>query len=169
MAEKQPDYLSYLLRLWRDDPQASWRGSLVNPRTGEQRHFATVGQLFDQITEQTSDKETIMDEVIIILENFPRVERNEQQVVATIDHEARLEMMRNGVLKYRAAQERAQAARITEVNVPGRVPRGFTLAFKDASQAKTVMQSLTSVDSFTLKIEEQRGGRLAIVINHEEQ
>ncbi|MDJ0754458.1 MAG: hypothetical protein QNJ45_13125 [Ardenticatenaceae bacterium] len=169
MAEKQPDYLSYLLRLWRDDPQASWRGSLVNPRTGEQRHFATVGQLFDQITEQTSDKETIMDEVIIILENFPRVERNGQQVVATIDHEARLEMMRNGVLKYRAAQERAQAARITEVNVPGRVPRGFTLAFKDASQAKTVMQSLTSVDSFTLKIEEQRGGRLAIVINHEEQ
>ncbi len=110
-----------------------------------------------------------MDEVIIILENFPRVERNEQQVVATIDHEARLEMMRNGVLKYRAAQERAQAARITEVNVPGRVPRGFTLAFKDAGQAKTVMQSLTSVDSFTLKIEEQRGGRLAIVINHEEQ
>jgi hypothetical protein len=57
----QPDYLSYLLRLWRVDGdnaaqptanQAVWRASLENPHTGERKGFASLDDLFDFLREQ---------------------------------------------------------------------------------------------------------------------
>ena len=45
-------YHSYLLRLWRDDTQGSWRASLQSTRTERSRFFADIGQLWDFI-EQT--------------------------------------------------------------------------------------------------------------------
>lgn len=39
-------YQSYLLRLWRDTPQAVWRASLQSAATEELRHFATVDDLW---------------------------------------------------------------------------------------------------------------------------
>jgi len=59
---QRPDYLSYLLRLWRggDDggPQGAgekpvWRASLESARTGERRSFATLDDLFDFLRGQT--------------------------------------------------------------------------------------------------------------------
>lgn len=38
----QPDYQSYLLRLWRDGESAPWRASLENTSTGEARTFAEI-------------------------------------------------------------------------------------------------------------------------------
>jgi len=39
-------YCSYLLRLWRHNPQGAWLASLQNIRTGETRHFAQPEELW---------------------------------------------------------------------------------------------------------------------------
>lgn len=52
-------YLSYLLRLWRSDENASWRASLEDARTHEQHAFAETDRLFAFLCEQlqTADPE----------------------------------------------------------------------------------------------------------------
>ena len=59
---KQPDYLSYLLRLWRvgkqvypdsKTEQAVWRASLESPHTGERWNFAGLNDLFEFLRTQT--------------------------------------------------------------------------------------------------------------------
>jgi hypothetical protein len=59
---QRSDYVSYLLRLWRDDgsegtasrqPTAPWRGSLENPHTGQRLGFASLEALFDYLQEET--------------------------------------------------------------------------------------------------------------------
>jgi hypothetical protein len=53
---KQPDYVSYLLRLWREGDskrEAIWRASLENARTGELRTFTGLDDLFDFLRERT--------------------------------------------------------------------------------------------------------------------
>jgi hypothetical protein len=59
MSEKEPGYVSYLLRLWQ-----AWRGgaliwhaSLESPTTGERRGFASMADLFACL-----EQETAMDE-----------------------------------------------------------------------------------------------------------
>jgi hypothetical protein len=51
----QPDYLSYLVRLWRVSAggATTWRASVECPHTGEQVGFAGVQDLFDFLSEQT--------------------------------------------------------------------------------------------------------------------
>ncbi len=57
MIRKQPDYHSYLIRLWRAggegevDP-SPWRASLEDPHTGERFGFAGLDELFDFLREQ---------------------------------------------------------------------------------------------------------------------
>ncbi len=41
-----PNYRSYLIRLWRESEAAPWRGSLTHVVTGEIRKFATAELLF---------------------------------------------------------------------------------------------------------------------------
>jgi len=60
MAKETPDYLSYLLRLWRahepsppDRRGAMWRASLQSPQTDERVSFATLDKLFAFLREQT--------------------------------------------------------------------------------------------------------------------
>jgi hypothetical protein len=69
MAREQPDYLSYLLRLWRvtgDDKTnqgdeashctgetVTWRASLESALTGERKGFASLDDLFDFLRRQT--------------------------------------------------------------------------------------------------------------------
>ena len=45
-------YLSYLLRLWREerDDEIVWRASLESVQTGERRHFADVDQLYAHLS-----------------------------------------------------------------------------------------------------------------------
>jgi hypothetical protein len=51
---QQPDYLSYLLRLWRmKGGAAAWRGSIESPHTGERMGFGSLDELFAFLREQT--------------------------------------------------------------------------------------------------------------------
>jgi len=43
---KQDRYHSYLLRLWREGPQAPWRASLQSTATEQLHHFASLEQLW---------------------------------------------------------------------------------------------------------------------------
>jgi hypothetical protein len=65
MAKGQPDYLSYLLCLWRvsgdGEPhgmgrKAIWRAALESTRTGERRGFASLDELFDFLRERTGER-----------------------------------------------------------------------------------------------------------------
>ena len=53
-AARQPDYLAYLLRLWRMEGSAdAWRGSVESPQTGERLGFGSLDELFAFLREQT--------------------------------------------------------------------------------------------------------------------
>ncbi len=56
MTEKWPDYLSYLLRLWRegDEEKQVWRASLDSGLNGERYGFASLDDLFDFLRRSTS-------------------------------------------------------------------------------------------------------------------
>ncbi len=60
----QPDYVSFLLRLWRVSDEgksqpgakkAVWRASLENPHTSERKGFAGLDELFSFLREQTEE------------------------------------------------------------------------------------------------------------------
>ena len=64
MTKAQPDYLAYLLRLWRANGENSsqsaaesvvWRVSLESPHTGEKKSFASLDDLFDFLRQQTGE------------------------------------------------------------------------------------------------------------------
>ena len=56
MSEKQPRYLSYLLRLRQveNKGQLVWRASVEDSRTGERRGFASINALLSSLLEQTA-------------------------------------------------------------------------------------------------------------------
>jgi hypothetical protein len=55
MTSEQPDYLSYLLRLWREDGKGStdWRASLESALTGKRHVFPSLIELFAFLQRQT--------------------------------------------------------------------------------------------------------------------
>ena len=55
VTKRGPAYQSYLLRLWpaSDESQTVWRASLDSSRTGERTGFASLGELFDFLLQQT--------------------------------------------------------------------------------------------------------------------
>lgn len=55
-SRKQPDYLSYLLRLWpaEDQGHAVWRALLKSAGTGEQMAFASLEDLLDYLRAHTT-------------------------------------------------------------------------------------------------------------------
>jgi hypothetical protein len=55
MTSEQPDYLSYLLRLWQEDGKEStnWRASLESALTGRRHVFPCLEELFAFLQRQT--------------------------------------------------------------------------------------------------------------------
>lgn len=55
MLDEQPDYRSYLLRLWRENGEGgtSWRASLESALTGERHVFPSLIKLFSFLQGQT--------------------------------------------------------------------------------------------------------------------
>jgi hypothetical protein len=54
MSKEQPDYISYLLRIWRSNgDKTDWRASLQNPHTGERIGFASIDELCIFLRKQT--------------------------------------------------------------------------------------------------------------------
>ena len=49
---RPPNYLAYLLRLWRDGEHAPWRASLESIAPPERHNFATLGKLFEFLMNQ---------------------------------------------------------------------------------------------------------------------
>ncbi len=51
MDERPQSYLSYLLRMWREerDREIIWRASLESAQTRERWHFATVDEMIEFI------------------------------------------------------------------------------------------------------------------------
>ncbi len=50
MEREQPEYFSYLLRLWRaDDERPAWRAALKSSHTGEEVGFGSLDELFDYL------------------------------------------------------------------------------------------------------------------------
>ena len=50
--DKQAAYHSYLLRLWREGSQDSWRASLQSTATGQLHHFGDLDRLWAFIQRQ---------------------------------------------------------------------------------------------------------------------
>ena len=55
MSNEQPNYLSYLLRLWREngEEQNDWRASLESALTGKRHVFPSLVKLFAFLQRQT--------------------------------------------------------------------------------------------------------------------
>ena len=55
MAQERPDYLSYMLRMWRAQEEGKdvWRASLHSPQSGERVSFRTLEELFAFLRQQT--------------------------------------------------------------------------------------------------------------------
>lgn len=56
MSNEQPDYYSYLLRLWRETGrgQTIWRASLERSLAEERQFFASLRDVFEFLRQQTS-------------------------------------------------------------------------------------------------------------------
>jgi hypothetical protein len=55
MSNEQPDYMSYLLRLWRETAQGQtvWWASLESSLTSERQVFTSLCDLFQFLRQQT--------------------------------------------------------------------------------------------------------------------
>ena len=55
MQPAHPDYMTYLLRLWRagDADGTAWRAALENPHSGERQVFRDLAALFAFLEEKT--------------------------------------------------------------------------------------------------------------------
>lgn len=49
------EYMAYLLRLWREKQDGSWRGLLENPNSGERLGFATLADLVALLEDKTGE------------------------------------------------------------------------------------------------------------------
>jgi hypothetical protein len=54
MSNEQPDYVSYLLRLWRETARGEtvWRASLERSLADKRHVFASLGDLFEYLRQQ---------------------------------------------------------------------------------------------------------------------
>jgi hypothetical protein len=55
MADEQPRYIAYLLRLWqtRNDGRLVWLASVADPHSGARRGFGSVQELIAFLRDQT--------------------------------------------------------------------------------------------------------------------
>jgi hypothetical protein len=49
---QEPTYLSYMLRLWREEPRAPWRASLHSTATGQIHLFGDVERMWAYLNAQ---------------------------------------------------------------------------------------------------------------------
>lgn len=49
------EYMAYLLRLWREKRNGSWRAMLENPNNGERAGFATLSELVTFLESKTGE------------------------------------------------------------------------------------------------------------------
>ena len=74
MAQERPDYLSYLLRMWRarEGGEDVWRASLHSPQTGEQMSFCTLEELSVFLLETRSFNLQVISSLQLALQRLPK-------------------------------------------------------------------------------------------------
>jgi hypothetical protein len=60
MSNQQPEYLSYLLRMWRvqEDGGATWRASLERPGNHDRHTFTSLEAAFDFLRQRAGEAES---------------------------------------------------------------------------------------------------------------
>jgi hypothetical protein len=53
------EYHSFLLRVWRSNPQQPWHASTQSTATGEYQHFATIELLIEFLQSHVSGSESL--------------------------------------------------------------------------------------------------------------
>ena len=53
------EYMAYLLRLWRENRDGSWRALLENPNTEERFGFANLNELIEFLENKTGETITL--------------------------------------------------------------------------------------------------------------
>ncbi|KAA3662560.1 MAG: hypothetical protein DWQ04_13065 [Chloroflexi bacterium] len=53
------EYMAYLLRLWRENRDGSWRALLENPNTKERVAFANLNELVEFLENKTGETVTV--------------------------------------------------------------------------------------------------------------
>jgi hypothetical protein len=56
MREMNCNYLSYLLRVWKDSIDGEWHATIQDVISGESYHFATLYELYVNLRELTSER-----------------------------------------------------------------------------------------------------------------
>lgn len=168
MAKQKAAYLSYLMRLWQNESTGAWHGSLEDVHTNERHIFVTVEQLIDQILFQTILKEQPMSQgVMVIMQGFPKVEA--LSLEAKFDSESATELLReklkDGYLKWKAHKERESVAKI--FSVKGADKHGINLLFGPSRQSMTAVDLMTTANSFSLQLKEQKDSTPHLVMNYE--
>ncbi len=59
--DKQHDYQSYMLRLWRESDATPWRASLESTATGEKQGFASLSDLIAYLQSQAAPSHVMTD------------------------------------------------------------------------------------------------------------
>lgn len=54
-----PNYLAYLVRLWRSEETGVWHATLQDPHSGQQFRFESVASLFDFLRNQLGESPII--------------------------------------------------------------------------------------------------------------
>lgn len=57
------EYMAYLLRLWREKRDGSWRALLENPNNGERAGFATLAELVTFLEIKTGEAVQVEAEI----------------------------------------------------------------------------------------------------------
>ena len=68
MRVRNPNHLSYLLRIWKDSEDGDWHATLQDVISGECFHFATLYELYVNLKEFT--REDIKIQMQVPLEPF---------------------------------------------------------------------------------------------------
>lgn len=50
------EYVAYLLRLWQENPEGTWRALLENPNSGERVGFADLAELVAYLENKTGER-----------------------------------------------------------------------------------------------------------------
>lgn len=61
MKTQNGNYLSYLLRIWKDNSDEEWRATLQDVFSGDSLHFATLPELYANLKEKTSKNKEGME------------------------------------------------------------------------------------------------------------
>lgn len=121
------DYMAYLLRLWREKRDGSWRALLENPNSGERAAFATLPELVAFLADKIEYNKEINS-------MQTQTEMNGETAVVPTDEQAIRDVIQALVTAWNNHDSEAWSENITE-NVSHTVWNGLHIVGRDAVTA----------------------------------